>query len=66
MFKTRQTIIHEVTQLKFSDNQIFSFCDNSINFLDNMLFLCIKDYRDDVIVRLKSKYTLRQLNKALP
>ena len=63
---TRHTLIHEMTKLVYSDNQIFSFCDNSINFLDNMLFLCIKHYRIDVIVRLNSKNTLRQVNKGLP
>jgi hypothetical protein len=65
MFDRRQEIIHEMTKLRTSDNQIYSFCDNSINFIDNLLFISIKDYRKEVIDRLKSNYTLREINKAI-
>ena len=66
IFKTRQILITEMTKLKFTDIQIFSFCDNSINFLESMIFLCIKDYRNEVISILNSKYTMRQAIKGLP
>jgi hypothetical protein len=53
MFEKRHRLIHEMNFSGITDSQVYSFCDNTMNFLDAIIFICIKQFRHDVIDVLK-------------
>lgn len=66
MFKMRKEIVHEMKYQKISLNKLGGFCDNTMNFLDAADFIFKISSRDDVVARLKSNKTLKQLHYILP
>jgi hypothetical protein len=66
MFKMRNEIVHEMRYRKIELPKLGAFCDNTMNFLDAADFIFDISSRNDVIARLKSNKTMRQLHYNIP
>jgi len=58
MFQIRNEIIHGMPKIHFSNTKVFSFCENTLNFFEAAIAICIMD--DNILYVLKSK---RQINR---
>lgn len=62
MFELRHKIIHEMNEDFIPIGKLASICDSTMNFIDAADFILSLDHRKDVLKRLRSKITLRELN----
>jgi hypothetical protein len=62
MFELRHKIIHEMNEDFILIGKLASMCDSTMNFIDAADFILNIDHRKDVLKRLESKITLRELN----
>ncbi len=62
MFELRHKIIHEMNEDFIPIGKLASMCDSTMNFIDAADFILSQKNRKDVLERLESKITLRDLN----
>jgi hypothetical protein len=62
MFELRHKIIHEMNEDFIPIGKLASMCDSTMNFIDAADFIFSQKNRKDVLQRIESKITLRELN----
>lgn len=62
MFELRHKIIHEMNEDFIPIGKLAAMCDSTMNFIDAADFIFSQKNRKDVLQRIESKITLRELN----
>ena len=63
LFELRHRIVHEFDESPISVYTVANMCDSTMNFLDATDFIFMMKHREDILKRLKSKITMRELNE---